>query len=67
MKYKILKDNELKALEDDFVAFLITNGVHNEEWLEINENEPEEPPFKVVFIPANASNSSIIKHLQFKQ
>jgi len=27
-------------------------------------NEPEEPPFKVVFIPANASNASIIKHLQ---
>lgn len=33
----------------------------------INENEPEEPPFKVVFIPANASNSSIIKHLQFNE
>lgn len=30
----------------------------------IEETEPEEPPFKVVFIPANASNSSIIKHLQ---
>ena len=41
MKYKILKDNELKALEEDFVAFLITNGVHNEEWLAINENEPD--------------------------
>ena len=41
MKYKILKDNELKALEEDFIAFLITNGVHNEEWLAINENEPD--------------------------
>lgn len=30
----------------------------------IEAEEPEEPPFKVVFIPANASNSSIIKHLQ---
>jgi hypothetical protein len=30
----------------------------------ILENEPEEPLFKVVFIPANASNSSIIRHLQ---
>ncbi|UPS90875.1 DUF3987 domain-containing protein [Bizionia sp. M204] len=26
--------------------------------------EPEEPPFKVVFIPANTSNAKIIKHLQ---
>lgn len=25
---------------------------------------PEEPPFKVVFIPANASNASLIQHLQ---
>lgn len=31
---------------------------------EITELEPEEPPFKVVYIPANASNSSLIKHLQ---
>lgn len=28
------------------------------------EEIPEEPPFKVVFIPANASNSSLIQHLQ---
>lgn len=30
----------------------------------VEMNEPEVPPFKVVFIPANASNASIIKHLQ---
>ncbi len=30
----------------------------------VDMKEPEEPPFKVVFIPANASNASIIKHLQ---
>ena len=28
------------------------------------EEIPEEPPFKVVFIPANTSNAKIIKHLQ---
>lgn len=31
---------------------------------EVQEEIPEEPPFKVVFIPANASNSSVIQHLQ---
>lgn len=31
---------------------------------ETQEESPEEPPFKVVFIPANASNSSLIQHLQ---
>lgn len=30
----------------------------------INISEPEEPAFNIVFIPANASNSSLIKHLQ---
>ena len=28
------------------------------------EEIPEEPPFKVVFIPANTSNAKIIQHLQ---
>ena len=28
------------------------------------EEMPEEPPFKVVFIPANTSNAKIIQHLQ---
>jgi hypothetical protein len=28
------------------------------------EEIPEEPPFKIVFIPANASNASLIQHLQ---
>ena len=28
------------------------------------EDIPEEPPFKVVFIPANTSNAKIIQHLQ---
>lgn len=31
---------------------------------ETEQDIPEEPPFKVVFIPANASNSSLIQHLQ---
>jgi hypothetical protein len=33
----------------------------------VDMTEPEEPPFKVVYIPANASNSSIIRHLQLNE
>jgi hypothetical protein len=32
--------------------------------LESDQEIPQEPPFKVVFIPANTSNAKIIQHLQ---
>lgn len=42
MKYRILSQEELEILEDDFKAFLIVNGVHNEEWVEMNKSNPEQ-------------------------
>lgn len=41
MKYRILNSEELVHLEEDLKHFLIVNGIHSEEWLQINENEPE--------------------------
>lgn len=40
MKYRILRDDELEGLQEDFKHFLIVNGVHNEEWVEMNERQP---------------------------
>ncbi|MBT0608027.1 DUF3987 domain-containing protein [Aequorivita echinoideorum] len=40
---------------------------HEKKYLKKGEQPPEapeEPPFKVVFIPANTSNAKIIKHIQ---
>jgi hypothetical protein len=40
---------------------------HEKKYLKKGEQppeEPKEPPFKVVFIPANTSNAKIIKHLE---
>lgn len=37
----MLTDEELAHLENDFIAFLIVNGVHAEEWEAINKNTPE--------------------------
>ena len=31
MKYRLLTDEELKELEEDFKHFLITNNIYNEE------------------------------------
>lgn len=36
MKYRILTDEELEVLAEDLKHFLIVNGVHDEEWREMN-------------------------------
>ena len=41
MKYRILSDEELAHLEDDFKQFLIVNGVHDDEWREMNDSDGE--------------------------
>lgn len=39
MKYRILSDEELSHLEEDFKQFLIVTGVHAEEWEEMNKTD----------------------------
>lgn len=39
MKYRILTDEELTHLEEDFKQFLIVTGVHAEEWEEMNKSD----------------------------
>jgi len=41
MKYRLLTQEELEPLAEDLKAFLIVNGVHHEEWVELNEKDPE--------------------------
>jgi len=40
MHYPCLSLAQLEALEADFVAFLIVNGVEGETWKTINETNP---------------------------
>lgn len=40
MKYRILSQEELEFLEDDLKAFLIVNGIHGDEWAEMNKSNP---------------------------
>jgi len=39
MKYRILSNEELSHLEEDFKHFLIVNGVHAEEWEALNKKD----------------------------
>lgn len=41
MKYRILTIDELTQLEEELKQFLIVNGIHDKEWLEMNSNEPQ--------------------------
>ena len=41
MKYRILTSEELEIFAEDFKHFLIVNGVHNEEWVEMNKTDVE--------------------------
>lgn len=41
MKYRMLSEEELGVFEEDFKHFLIVNGVHSEEWAEMNEKNPD--------------------------
>lgn len=38
MKYRMLTKEEIEIFDEDFKHFMIVNGVSNEEWLEMNEN-----------------------------
>jgi hypothetical protein len=41
MKYRILSKEEREIFDEDFKHFMISNGVTNEEWLEMNQSNPQ--------------------------
>lgn len=41
MKYRYLSDEELSYFAEELKQFLIINGIYHEEWLEMNQHEPE--------------------------
>ncbi len=40
MKYRRIPKDELKKLEEDFIKFLVVNGITADDWVAIKENEP---------------------------
>ncbi len=41
MKYRVLRQEELQALEEEFKQFLIVHGIYTETWEELNCEQPE--------------------------
>jgi hypothetical protein len=41
VKYRILTKEEMEIFDEDFNHFMITNGVTNEEWIEMNQSDLE--------------------------
>ena len=40
MRYRMLSQEELELLEEDLKAFLIVNGIHADEWEQMNTAAP---------------------------
>ncbi len=41
MRFRMLSQEELQHLEEEFKHYLIVNQIHSDEWKKINEREPE--------------------------
>jgi len=39
-KYRLLNSVELEALQDDFIKFLVLNGITAQDWISIKESQP---------------------------
>ena len=68
MKYRILTNEELAPLAEDFKHFLIVNGVHTEEWIRINSNAPEKAAELVEIFSDTVLQKvyETITHLEFR-
>jgi len=68
VKYRLLNDKELDELKEEFTQFLIIQGIHNDEWSEINKNNPEKAlQIVAVFSDTVLEKSySKVKYLEYK-
>jgi hypothetical protein len=41
MKYRYLNDDELSHFAEELKQFLIVNGIYNDEWVKINQENPD--------------------------
>ena len=68
IKYRLLNDKELSELKEEFTQFLIIQGIHNDEWTEINKNDPKKAlQIVAVFSDTVLEKSySKVKYLEYK-
>lgn len=81
MKFRMLSDDELKSLESELKQFLIVNGIHHEEWVRLNQSEPDKARAlvelfsdmvlekvyqKIEFLEYNSSNKCMFFKIEVK-
>ena len=68
VKYRLLNDNELSELKEEFTQFLIIQGIHNDEWIELNKNEPKKALQIVALFSDTVLEKSYskVKYLEYK-
>lgn len=64
MKYRILSNEELSHLEDDFKHFLIVNGVHTEDWERLNKDDVQKA-IELVEIFSDTVLQKVYEKLEF--
>jgi uncharacterized membrane protein YgaE (UPF0421/DUF939 family) len=64
MKYRLLSPEEQEIFDQDFKYFLISQGVKNEEWLEMNESDPKKA-IELVALFSDAVLDIVYKKVQY--
>jgi len=64
MKFKILSKEDLEHLEEELKHFLISNGVSNEEWIEMNQNDPDKA-IDLVEVFSDVVYQKVFENLKF--
>ncbi|MBU2020203.1 MAG: hypothetical protein KJ941_11215 [Bacteroidetes bacterium] len=64
MKYRLLTPQEQEIFDEDFKYFLITHGVKNEEWLEMNQSDPKKAT-ELVALFSDAVLDIVYKKVKF--
>jgi hypothetical protein len=64
MKYRMLTTEEMEIFNEDFKHFAIANGVSNEEWLEMNQSDPEKAT-KLVGLFSDTVLQKVYEKLKF--
>lgn len=64
MKYRLLTKEEQELFDQDFKYFLITHGIKNEEWLEMNVESPKRAE-ELVALFSDAVLDIVYKKVQY--
>lgn len=64
MKYRMLTTEEMEIFNEDFKHFAIANGVSNEEWVEMNQSDPEKAT-KLVGLFSDTVLQKVYEKLKF--